>query len=400
MRVPAVILVSLLALSAAARAPISVAFPAERQRLPGVAETYFIGAVESVTGAVLTVNGATVDVYRTGAFLAMVPAVPGPNTVTVRYGGESLVRTFLVTASVPPPACPPEPIVSADDARLAPPDRAWRAAGELFKNRVRAQPCDGDTLGFLPPGYVVAGMPVRKTGQVAVWFGGRLGFVESSVLRPAPEVPVPSRTNAAPDIAAGFSPVPPAGRAPGSVRILVDPGHGGSDTGAISPHGRKEKDANLMQALAIRDALLAAGFEVRMTRDDDSFPALYDRPQLAYDWHADAFISVHHNATAPQTNPREHRYTGAFASTAPGLVLASNIQTRVAAVLPDVRNMGARLASYAVCRNPAVPSCLLEFDFINLPEGEEAIFDYARERRIADAVVAGVKDWMAAPSAR
>ena len=47
-----------------------------------------------------------------------------------------------------------------------------------------------------------------------------------------------------------------------------------------------------------------------------------------------------------------------------------------------------------MCRNPAVPSCLLEVDFINLPEGEEASWNTARQKKVADAVVCGVLDWM------
>ena len=130
---------------------------------------------------------------------------------------------------------------------------------------------------------------------------------------------------------------------------------------------------------------------------DDSFPALYDRPKKAYDGRMDAFISVHHNATAANRNPRIARHTTAYASTSNGLALAQCIQRHIAPTLAPVKDAGAQMRSFAVCRNPAVPSCLLEVDFINLPEGEAESWDQARQAKVATAVVMGVLDWMSPP---
>lgn len=152
-----------------------------------------------------------------------------------------------------------------------------------------------------------------------------------------------------------------------------------------------------MQARAIRDALEKVGFQVVMTRDGDSSPSLLARPSLAYEEHVDAFISVHHNSTAPQRDPRQARYTATYASLSNGLSLARCIQKHIGQVLAPVQNAGAQLKSLAVCRNPAVPSCLLEVDFINLPEGEEGSWDPMRQKKVADAVVCGVLDWMTPP---
>lgn len=375
-----------------------VAFPAERQRLPSVEETYLIGATAPGRTEFLYVNGVTTEVYRTGAFLTMVPVKPGTNTVTVFQGRDKLVRTFVVA---PPPAkAPPrpEPILSDEDPRLGP-VAAWQTTGTLFTNRVRSEIDGGDTLHFLPPGFRLCGSEVAGTSWLAVWLEGRRGFLPMQTARRLPDCPIPSRQQIAPDPAVGFPDKPPYGRSPSMVRICVDPGHGGSDTGARSPHGWNEKDVNLMQARAIRTALEKAGFLVVMTRDDDSFPALYDRPKLAYDERVDAFISVHHNATAANRNPRLARHTTAYASTSNGLALAQCIQKHIAPVLAPVKDAGAQMRSFAVCRNPAVPSCLLEVDFINLPEGEAESWDAVRQKKVATAVVMGVLDWMAPPPA-
>ena len=375
-------------------AALSVAFPGEGQSLPAVERTYVIGAVSVSNAAPLVVNGATTDVWRTGAFLAMVQVKPGTNTLNVTCGKASLERRFVVAEPPKPGTWKPfKPITSAKDPRLGKP-AAWRTRGTLFTNRVRPVPDDGDTLHYLPPQFTVRGAEVKGTDWIAVWIGGKIGFLPPASLVKTPAVPVPPANKPAPDPTACFPSDPPRGVPPSAVRILVDPGHGGSDTGALSPHGWCEKAVNLSQARAIRDALRKAGFQVLMTRDDDSFPTLYSRPKLAYDEHVDAFISVHHNACRADRNPREVRHTTTYASNERGLALAAAIQKRIAAVLPGIKNSGAQTKSLAVCRNPAVPSCLLEVDFINLPEGEEASWDPERQKKVAEAVAQGVLDWM------
>ena len=302
--------------------PVSIAFPRAGERLPGIARVYCIGAVPTGEVHVLTVNGATTDVYRTGAFLAMVPVKSGTNAITAVWGTNAFTRTIFVAPPAPPPAASAEGPVT-------------------------------------PP---------------------------ATTHDPYKDLGIP--TNAV------FAATPPYGRQPSDVYVMVDAGHGGSDSGALSPHGWPEKDVNLLQARAIRDALRRQGFKVVMTRDDDSFPPLYSRPKDAWRLKVDAFISVHHNATAANSDPRRARHTTTYASNEKGLALAAAIQKRIAPVLAPIRDCGAQTKSLAVCRNPAVPSCLIEVDFINLPEGEEASWDPQRHQRVAEAVAQGLLDWM------
>ena len=184
------------------------------------------------------------------------------------------------------------------------------------------------------------------------------------------------------------------GTPPGEVHVMVDAGHGGRDTGALSPRGLKEKDFNMMLAKSVESVLRKAGFKVSMTRTDDATLPLYDRPRRAYREKVDAFISIHHNATGVASDPRDARHTVTYASNENGLALAKAVQRHVAEAVAPVRNKGAEIKSLAVCRNPAVPSCLVEADFINLPEGEEASLDPARRERIANAILLGLLDWL------
>ncbi len=372
----------------------SVSVPADRQRLPDVAETYVIGAVDPGRTETLYVNGATTAVYRTGAFVQMVPVQPGTNELTVARGGARLVRRFVVAEPVEGTPKPP-PVVESDESPLLGEAGAWKTTGKLFQNRVRASIEGAESLVFLPRGFVLRGAEVEGPNWLAVWLENRLGFLPRRfVAWQGKGARVPPKGLIAPNPSDGFPDRPPYGKPPAAVRICVDAGHGGSDPGAVSPHGWREKEANLMQARAIRDALEKAGFQVVMTRDGDSFPDLLARPRLAYDERVDAFISVHHNSTAPQRDPRVARYTAAYASLSNGLALARCIQKHVAQVMAPVPDVGAQLKSLAVCRNPAVPSCLLEIDFVNHPEGEEGSWNPTRQKKIADAVVYGVLDWM------
>ena len=310
--------------SADAKDPcITIAYPAEGAVLPVISEVYCIGAVPTNETHSLQVGGASVEVYRTGAWLTMVPVKSGTNTVSVVWGTNTCERTFVVSS-------PPKPPKPGEEPKPQPPR---------------------------PP------RDVRKD----------LGI-------PADEV---------------FEPGPPKGKGLADIVVMIDPGHGGKDSGAKMPHGGGEKDVNLLQALAIRDEFASHGVKTVMTRSGDDFPELYDRPRRAYRERVDAFISVHHNATAANRNPRTVRHTVAYASDANGLELAKSIQKYVATAMAPVRNAGAQIKDLAVCRNPAVPSCLLEIDFVNLPEGEEAALnDVARRTAVARAVFTGFLDWL------
>ena len=306
-------------MTAALIASILVAFPAEGQKLPETGRAYVIGAADTNRRERLYLNGVEIDVYRTGAFLAMVKTRTGTNVLEFAQGTNALVRSFVVAA---------------------PPRNSGAAKAEPPKPR-----------------------------------------------NPYEDLGIP--TNAV------FAAKPPKGCRPSDVHVVVDAGHGGKDPGALSPRGFKEKVFNILQAESLAAELKGAGFKVTMTRSGDSFIPIYDRPRLAVDRKADLFISIHHNATGVGGNPREARHTVTYASNEAGLALAAAIQRQVGQAVSPVRDNGAKLKSLAVCRNPAVPSCLVEVDFINLPEGEEASMDPARRKNVSRAIVMGVLDWMA-----
>jgi N-acetylmuramoyl-L-alanine amidase len=285
--------------------------------------------------------------------------------------------------------------------RLPPTDRVY-VIGAAETNRKERLYLNGVDVGVYRTGAFIA-MAKARPGVNRLEFaqGAETLVREFFVGEPAPSnspaVTKPPRNPYA-DLGLSSNAVyavkPPVGTPPSKVHIVVDAGHGGNDPGALTPRGFKEKDCNLKQAEFIAAALVKAGFKVTMTRSGDVAVPLYSRPKMAVKLKADALISVHHNATGVGGDPREARHTVTYASTPAGLALAAAIQKQVAHAVGGIKNLGAREKSLAVCRNPAVPSCLMEVDFVNLPEGEESSFDPVRMRAVANAVVIGVLDWI------
>ena len=91
------------------------------------------------------------------------------------------------------------------------------------------------------------------------------------------------------------APAPPAR---GGIRVMIDPGHGGKDPGAISPSGLREKDVVLAIGRLVREKLeRLGGFDIRMTRDSDVFIPLENRTLMANEAGAGIFVSLHINAS-------------------------------------------------------------------------------------------------------
>ena len=122
---------------------------------------------------------------------------------------------------------------------------------------------------------------------------------ENTTLLPENPPPPPLPPSIPPSVesprAAGSSPSSPRKH---RVRVMIDPGHGGKDPGAIGPTGLKEKDVVLAIGRRVREKLSRSGeFDVRMTRDEDVFIPLEERTAMANEARADIFVSLHINAS-------------------------------------------------------------------------------------------------------
>ena len=135
---------------------------------------------------------------------------------------------------------------------------------------------------------------VKTTEQTFVQsYNAQQSHDQQEIANLADELPIaPPATDI---VAASVEPEKPVlEKKPGRKTIVLDPGHGGIDPGAVSPHGTKEKDVVLAFAMSLRNALKSTGkYDVVLTRDNDRFISLKQRVEVARQEDADLFIAIH-----------------------------------------------------------------------------------------------------------
>ena len=174
-------------------------------------------------------------------------------------------------------------------------------------------------------------------------------------------------------------------------RILIDPGHGGHDAGALGKASR-EKELNLLLASEIRAALNQAGFQTVMTRDRDVFIPLRDRVKLVKKYKADLFVSVHHNSSKirPDASGIE---CFAYRSPRPeDTLLAASVQQALVRATGCV-DRGVKFARLAVLRENPVPAVLIEAGFISNQTDEKFLTDPKWRQAAARAAAEGIAEF-------
>lgn len=149
------------------------------------------------------------------------------------------------------------------------------------------------------------------------------------------------------------------------MKIMLDPGHGGHDPGAVG-HGLKEKDLTLDIARRIKNALKSEynGITVYMTRDDDKYVSLSDRAAMANRLAVDLFLSIHINA-AGGTGFESYIFNGNIS--AKTVAYQNVIHGEIMKAIGNVTDRGKKRANYAVLRLTNMPAILTENLFIDNP---------------------------------
>lgn len=173
--------------------------------------------------------------------------------------------------------------------------------------------------------------------------------------------------------------------------VIVDPGHGGADGGAVGPSGLREADVALAISRLVRDALVGQGIPAVMTRNDDATVPLEERPDLAQRNGGVVFVSIHANASRSAGSAGTETYY----KTPDSQALARVVQSEVTQALGEP-DRGVRTADFYVLANTAMPSVLVETAFITNPSEEAMLRDPAVQRRIADAIARAVAKYLAA----
>jgi N-acetylmuramoyl-L-alanine amidase len=178
------------------------------------------------------------------------------------------------------------------------------------------------------------------------------------------------------------------------IKIVLDPGHGGDDPGAVGPNGLRESDAVLEVAQQLHD-LLHGVAQVVLTRTGDEYVSLSGRADIANELGADLFLSIHANA-AENRNARGHEVW-----TTPGTTGADAFATSLfEAYCREFPDLPARKdvvdgdpdkeARFTVLTRTHCPAALYELEFISSVAGERMLGDVVMRDRMAEALCDGI----------
>ena len=216
-------------------------------------------------------------------------------------------------------------------------------------------------------------------------------------------------------------------------RIVVDPGHGGHDSGAVGQGGVREKDVVLSISLKLRDLLKRElGLDVIMTRSTDVFIPLEERTAIANKVNADLFVSVHanaannHNASGIETyylNLAKTEASARLAAKENGTTLdkvsvlqailfdlmanyklndsahlADDVQRalhkKISASYSGVKNLGVKQGPFYVLVGATMPSILVETAFLSHVQEEERLNDPAYQDATAQGIMEGIRAYI------
>ncbi|MDD5195752.1 MAG: N-acetylmuramoyl-L-alanine amidase, partial [Candidatus Omnitrophica bacterium] len=207
--------------------------------------------------------------------------------------------------------------------------------------------------------------------------------------------------------------------------IVVDPGHGGHDPGALSRRGLKEKNLNLAVGRRLKEALEEKGYRVILTRSDDEYLTLQRRVEIAKEQNADLFISIHSNANHSRSlsgvevyylspsrfNSEERavelaRSEGFWQDNLPfdartilwDMLLVKNYSVSIElsqSLYFSFKNLGFKVKSpkkapFYVLRLAYVPSVLVEMGYLTNSYEEKVLQRSSYQKQIAEAVALGV----------
>jgi len=173
----------------------------------------------------------------------------------------------------------------------------------------------------------------------------------------------------------------------GVKRICIDPGHGGRDPGAhvIS---LSEKDFTLIVCSMVAVQLSQMEFEVTLTRFDDSYIGLRNRCQIANEFDADLFVSIHANAAM---TVRAKGFEAHYISDA-GKSYARKILQNIMRVFPEKINRGVKQSNFTVLKYTKMPAVLIECGFMTNTGNLFMIKDERAEVMVATAICNGIKE--------
>ncbi|CEN89671.1 N-acetylmuramoyl-L-alanine amidase [Paraclostridium sordellii] len=174
-------------------------------------------------------------------------------------------------------------------------------------------------------------------------------------------------------------------------KVFIDPGHGGDDSGAPGLGSKNEDDLNLEVAMKVKKKLEAKNIDVKMSRESDEFITLGERANMANQYGADVFVSIHQNsADAESAHGIETYYHPNKGMYEP---LAKDIQDN-AINQTGARNRGVKSSNLAVLRESNMPSSLFESGFVSNLQEYNKLINPEYQDKLATGIVDGIERYL------
>ncbi|WP_200967326.1 N-acetylmuramoyl-L-alanine amidase [Insulibacter thermoxylanivorax] len=193
----------------------------------------------------------------------------------------------------------------------------------------------------------------------------------------------------------------------GAATVLLDPGHGGSDPGAIGVTGLYEKEVNLDIALKVRDELERRGYDVIMTRTTDTYLSLQERIMIAEQVKPDILVSIHANSFhRPDVKGTlvlyyDNRYPQQRYPASEAMIRLSPESRKLAEALLEAAveaagtvNRGLLASSVYMVRMGSMPSALIETAFLSNPEDEQLLKTQEFREKMAVGIANGIERYL------
>lgn len=173
-------------------------------------------------------------------------------------------------------------------------------------------------------------------------------------------------------------------------KVFIDPGHGGSDPGSLG-FGYRESDINLQVAKKVESKLKDKGIDVKMSRNSDVFYSLSERAEMANNYGADAFVSIHQNSAANATaNGIETYYNRNRVKDKP---LSDDVQKQVISQT-GASNRGVKNAGFKVLVDTKMTAALVECGFISNETEVKNISNSAYQDKLATGIANGIESYL------
>lgn len=279
--------------------------------------------------------------------------------------------------------------ITIPNARLDPSVRGPVFGPNSPIQKIRLQQQDSNTVAiFVQP---TQGAQIGELNQV----GDRFVALQIQPSRrvttsslPFPPLPPPNRVPF-PDPLTNDRPTPPppkSGPRIGRPVVVIDPGHGGKDSGAPGLGGLLEKDVILPIGKRVAAILEQNGVNAVLTRDADFFVELQGRVNIADRANATLFVSIHANSVdrRPDVNGLEVYYYDS------GYGLAEVVRRSILQSISTIKDRGTRKARFYVLRKSSMPSILVETGYMTGREDNPRLGSPEYQNRMAEAIARGV----------